>query len=397
MTTPRWALCAAVTEEMLNDLAALAVGDGVALEQIETDVALPAMGDVRLRVGLTVTGGTFDLRADDGGRARVVVTASGEVAVDAVDFEGDTAPAVPVLPSVPVPIPVRVEALVDPVVELRDDLTVQVGLAIEGGELVGVGVDSDAPAPDGVDPDTWGPMAMMVDMLFTSMGEQLWAALGEHVGVVGRVVDADVGGVLADLGVATGRGDVRIATGLMTVGLPGTSEVVGRAVPVPVAGKRVAVSLARSGVDRVAALLLALAAGDRPLPFEMQVDLGDQRVEGTLRQTRLLSERIPDLRLALRTQIRPRLVGGRLELSLRAAWVEVPEVFPSFGLTAVINDMSRRVGSLASYAPLSMRLPAVIDVPLGVGEPGGGSESIGIRIDDLHIAGDGIGLVAGPA
>ncbi|RUP36120.1 MAG: hypothetical protein EKK60_15840, partial [Gordonia sp. (in: high G+C Gram-positive bacteria)] len=69
----RWALCAAVTEEMLNDLMVFAVGEGVSLDPVTTDVALPAMGDVRLKVVLTVTGGTFDLRADDGGRARVVV------------------------------------------------------------------------------------------------------------------------------------------------------------------------------------------------------------------------------------------------------------------------------------------------------------------------------------
>lgn len=397
MTSSTWALCAAVTEEMLNDLAILAVGDGVTLDQVETDVALPGMGDVRLRLTLTVTSGTFDLRADDNGRARVVIHASGDVAVEALGFEGSSAPAATMLPSGPVPIPVRVEALVDPVVEVRDDLTVEVGLAVRGGELVGVTVDGDAPAPDGVDADAWVGMSQMVNMLFSTMGEQLWAGLGEHVGVVGDELPAEVGAVLADLGVAPGRADVRIATGLMTLGLPARDDVVGHAPPVPVAGKRLALSLAGSGVDTVASRLLALVVGNRPLPFEIDVELGDQRVQGRLRQTRLLSERIPDLRLALRTDLRPRLVGGRLEVSLRAAWVEVPELFPTFGLTGLINDLSHRMGGFASLAPLRLRFPSVIQVPIGGGRPGNAPETIGIEVDDLLVTRDGVGIVAGLA
>lgn len=396
MTSTKWALCAAVTEEMLNELAALAVGEGVTLDQVETDVALPGMGDVRLRVTLTVKGGRFHLNADDGGRARVVVSAAGDVAVDALGFEGSTAPAAPMLPSAPAPIPILVEALVDPVVELHDDLTMTVGLAVEGGELVGVTVDADAPVPDGVDPDAWLPMTQMMNMLFSTMGEQLWAGLGEHVGVVGSDLGAEVGEVLADLGVATGRAEARIATGLMTIGMAAAPDVVGRATPEPVGGRRLAVSLARSGVDKVAELLLTTVAGDRPLPFEIQVDLADQQVRSTLRQTRVLSDRVPDLRLALRTDLRPRLTGGRLEMSVRAVWVEWPELLPTFGLTGAINELNRRVGGLLSFAPLRMRFPSVIRVPLG-GDADGGSDAVGLRIDDLRVSAEGVGVVAGLA
>jgi len=397
MTSTKWALCAAVTEEMLNDLAVLAVGEGVTLEQVETDVALPAMGDVRLRVTLTVNGGTFNLRSSDGGRARVVVTATGEVVVEALGFEGSTAPAVPMLPSEPIPIPIRAEALVDPVVELRSDHTVQVGLALEGSELIGVSVDTDAPPPEGVDPATWMPMTQIVNMLFSGMGDQLWSTLGEQVGVVGADLGASVGDALVDLGALTGRADVRITSGLMTIGLAAAPDVEGRATPLPVAGKRVALSLTRSGVDHVATLLLAMVAGDRPLPFEIQLDLGDRRVQSTLRQTRLLSERIPDLRLALRSDLRPRLTGGRLEVALHAAWVELPEPFPTFGITDVINGMNRRIGGLAAFAPLRMRFPAVIHIPIGGEMPGETPDVLGVEIDDLHVGADGIGVVVGLA
>ena len=390
----KWAVCAAVTQEMLNDLVLFAVGAGVPLDPVETDVALPALGDVRLKVALTITGGTFDLRADDGGRVRVVVSASGEVEAKALGFDGD---ASSILPSGPVPIPVRVEALVDPVLELRDDFTMQVGLAVQGGELIGVTVDADAPAPEGMDPSTWAPMTQMVNMLFMSLGTQLWAGLGEHVGVVGTEVGADVGAILADLGVAVGRAEVHVASGLLTVGLPATDDVVGRAAPVPVSGKRVALSLADSGVHRLAALLIPLALGPAPMPFEIEVNLGDQTVKGTVRQTRILSESIPDLRLSLRTDIRPRLVGGRLELSLQAAWVELPALGGLAAFTGLINDVSRRVGGLASLAPLQLKFPAVIQVPIGTSQPDGTPDTIGIAVDDLRVTGDGLGVVAGLA
>ena len=96
----KWAVCAAVTQEMLNDLVLFAVGAGVPLEPVETDVALPAMGDVRLKVALTITGGTFDLRADDGGRVRVVVTASGSVSFTGTGYSPGRTVAVLTSPGV---------------------------------------------------------------------------------------------------------------------------------------------------------------------------------------------------------------------------------------------------------------------------------------------------------
>ena len=51
----RWAICASVTDELLNDLALMGVGDGVAMEAVEQEINMPAMGEVRLRLALTVT------------------------------------------------------------------------------------------------------------------------------------------------------------------------------------------------------------------------------------------------------------------------------------------------------------------------------------------------------
>ena len=381
----RWALCASLTQELLNDLVGFAMGDGVALDPLAQQIALPALGEVELRLALTITGGRFDLRADDRGRARVVITADGDVSVRSTDYEGDSMDSGPLgFPAPPAPIPVRVEALVDPYLELRDDHTISVGLDLVRAELVSLGVDRDAPVPDDVDPTVWTGVTQMTDMMFGSMGDGLFASLGEHVGAVGMDLGPDIGMVLGDLGVAHGRADARVSSGLLSFGLRARDEVQGRAEPVPVAGKGLGVSLARSGVDHLTTKLLERAVGGLPLPFELEVDLGEQQVGGTLRQTRLLSDRFPDLRGAVRTEVRPRLVRGRLELTVQAAWMELPSFVPSF-----VNDLSRRVGGLLSLAPLRFRFPSTVPVPIIPGS----TDTLPVRVDDLRVTVDGAGAV----
>ncbi len=387
MTPPaprRWAMCASVTQDLLNDLVLVAVGEGVPIEPLEQQLVLPGMGEVLLTLGLTITGGRLDLRSDDGGRARAIVTADGDVAARAADMEGDVDATPFGMPSSPAPIPVRVEALVDPVLEVHEDLTVTVGLDLVGAELVSVSVDPDAPTPEGVDPDAWTAVTQMTNLLFGSMGGGLFASLGEHVGTIGTDLPADVGAVLADLGVAAGRADTSVSSGLLSFGLRAREGVVGRAEPVPVAGKRVGMALAGSVVDKVAQLLLALALDGLPMPFELEVDLGEQQVGGRLRQTRILSERFPDLRAAVRTEVRTRLVRGRLELTVQAAWLEMPSIVPSF-----VNDLSRRVGGVAAWAPLRLRFPSTLQLPLVPGT----DDTLPVRVDDLRVTADGVGVV----
>ncbi|MFM7063039.1 MAG: hypothetical protein ACKO04_06065 [Actinomycetes bacterium] len=384
----RLAACASVTEEMLNLLALFGIGEGVPLDPVETNVTLPGMGEVRLGLALTVTGAAFDLRADDGGRARVVVRAMGDVSVRSSDMEGDTTTAAAAggLPVPQVPIPVRVEALVDPFMELRTDRTVAVGLDLETGEMVSLAVDPDVPAPEGMADGAWAGLVQMAGMMFSMMGDGLFDTLGQHVGKISAELPADVGTMMAGLGVAEGPAAVRVSSGLMSFSLPATDEVVGTAEPVPVAGTRVGLGLASSGVDHLARELLARAVGDLPLPFALEVDLGEQQVGAALRQTRLISERFPDLRSAVRTEVRPRLVGGRLELSVRAAWLELPPFLPG-----LVNQLSRRLGGLASLAPLNLRFPATVQAPLVPGS----DDTVPIVVDDLRVTADGVGIVLG--
>jgi hypothetical protein len=381
----RPAVVVSVTEDLLNDLVSRSLDDGVSLSPLTQRITLPAMGEVDLGLGLRVTGGRFRLQQSDGGRARVVVTADGEVSLHTTDYEGDEIDTPPLgLPVPPGAIPVRVEALVDPYLELRGDHTVSVGLDLAGAELVSLTVDTDVPPPGGVAPEAWLPITQMTQMMFGSMGDGLFAALGEHVGAVGMDLGPDIGILLHDLGVDRGRAETRVGSGLLSFALPAHESVEGRADPVPVAGRAIGVSLARSGVDRLSRTLLERAAGGLPLPFELEVDLGEQRIGGTLRQTRLLSERFPDLRSSVRTDIRPRLVDGRLELALQAAWLQLPELVPGF-----VNDLSRRLGGLASLAPLRFRFPAAFEVPLVPGS----DDTVAVRVDDLRVTGEGAGIV----
>jgi hypothetical protein len=176
---------------------------------------------------------------------------------------------------------------------------------------------------------------------------------------------------------------VSVGSGTVTVSLPGDDELDGHALPVPVAGTRLGLGLANSVVDRLAQLLVLRAAGDLPVPFELEVDLGEQQIAGRLRQTRVLPEFLPDLRSSLRTEVRTRLVRGRLELAVQAAWVELPPALPS-----LFNQISRRLGGLVALAPMKVRFPATIDVPLPDGDA-----TLPIRIDDLRVTGDGLGVV----
>ena len=257
----RWALCGSFTEELLNDLIEVTVGDGVSLEPLDTSVALPAMGEVDVRLALTITGGRFDLRADDDGRCRIVVTANGDVSTRSVAYDVgpvDEHAGPSGMPAPPAPIPVRVEALVRPFVEIRSHDEVAVGLDLSDAELISLGVDPDAPDPPGVDPTAWAGVLNMFSMMFGVLGSGLFDSLGEHVGSAGLELDPSVGRTLEQLGVRPGRAEVSVASGLVTVGLPADDAVEGRAWPVPVAGSRVGIGAASSVVDA------AHAAAGRP-------------------------------------------------------------------------------------------------------------------------------------
>lgn len=380
----RWAIWAAVTEDLLNDIVSMALDEGVSLDEVEQQITLPAMGEVTLGLDLTVTGASFECRSEDAGRARVTVSGLGDVSVRASGYEGDRLSGESMgMPTPVAPLPVRLVALCDPYARVNEDHSVSFGLELRGAELVSVDVDHDAPAPEGVEPDAWSGTLQMTSMMFSSVGVELFAGLGEAVGSVGVDLGSDVGTVLVDLGVDLGEGDAQVSSGIVSIGLPATPRVRGRAEPVPISGHRAAVSLATSGVDHMATQLLETALGDIPSPIELDVDLEDRRVAAMLRQPRVVSDRFPDLRSSMHTDVSVQLRGGRIEISLVSAWLELPSLVPSF-----VNDFSRRLGELWSMAPIRFRLPKRLEVPLG----GSGGTTLAVNVDDLRVDPSGVGV-----
>jgi hypothetical protein len=380
----RWVIWAAVTEDLLNDMVAMAVSEGVSLEPVEQQINLPAMGEVTLGLALTVTGVRFECRGDDKGRARVTVSGLGDVSMRGSDYDGDRVSGESMgMPAPPAPLPVHLVALCDPYVRVNDDHSVSFGLALRGAELLSLDVDRDADVPDGVDPEAWTAMLQMTSMMFGSVGAELFAGLGEAVGTVGLDLGSDVGSVLVDLGVDLGDGDAHVSSGMISIGLPATDRVRGRAIPVPISGHRAALSLATSGVDHMATQLLDSALGEVPLPVELDIDLEDRRVAAAFRQPRLVSDRFPDIRSKVHTDVSVRLRGGRIEVSLASAWVELPALVPSF-----VNSFSRRLGELWSMTPIRYRLPKRLEFPLG----GSGGTNLGVNVDDLRVDSSGVGV-----
>ncbi|MEZ5311860.1 MAG: hypothetical protein R2735_14970 [Microthrixaceae bacterium] len=388
------AMVASLTQEMVNDLLPFLVGVGIPVDPLDTTISLPGMGDIEVTLGLTVTGVNAVLDSANGGRIKVIVAGAGEVSTRTVDYAGDAvsaeSPAVSpilsaasaMLPSAP--IPVIGEALVQPFMYLKPNGQIIVGLDLNQAEFISIATDPNASVPEGVEPAGWPGMLAMFGVLLGGIGGDLFAALSEHVGEAMVELDEEVGSVFVKLGGRPGPIALSVSSGLVTISFPADSSVKGAALPVPIAGKRIGVGLATSVVDHVAHIALERAAGELPLPFELKVSLDEQSVGGQIKNSRIFPESLPDLRGALRTEVRTRLLRGQLELSVQSAWIEMPSIVPSF-----VNQISKRLGGLVALAPFKVKFPALIPVPLP-----DGAGSLDVRIDDLRVTADGIGLVA---
>lgn len=382
--SPPMAVVFSVTEEMLNGLLPFLIGEGIAIDPMDTTVSLPGMGDVEGTMGMTVTGVRADLDPSYGQKVKVTIHADGEVGTRISGYGGDQVASAPGLTLPDARIPVIGEALVEPFIHLEASGRITIGIDLSTAEFLSIKADQDAPAPESVDAGAWPGMLAMFSMLLGTIGSDLFDALSEHVGDAMVQLDEELGSVFVQLGGDPGPLAISVADGLVTIGLPAAPWVVGRAVPVPIAGQRVGVGLASSVVDGIAQIALIRSVGGQSLPFELEVLLDEQAVGGRLMNTRLLPESFPDLRGALRTEVRTRLLRGQLELSVQSAWLEMPKIVPSF-----VNRISRRLGGLISLSPFKVKFPAIIQAPLP-----DDAGSLPVKLDDLRVTSDGVGLVA---
>ena len=363
-----WALSAVVSEEFLNTLARNGIGDGIEAAELRQQFNLPLLGSIDLSIGMVIVEVSFQMLEEHGDRLLATIRATG-----AVTFHGDT-----LIPPLPGLARVRGDVLVRPRVELHPDGRFIAILDLAGSELVGMTFEGI----DGIEADAEA-QAMMGQMLFAAVGGELFEGLADQMGSVGLELEPEQGHVFRELGVHPAPADIEVHQGAMTVGLPAVPGLEGRADAERVSGHRVGVGVAAGALSALANRLAADAIGT-PLPFEFDVIARDDRVGARVRNQRLVdSPYLPDLRPGFRSTVRPRLVGGNLELSLREAWVELPLV------PAAVNRLNRFFVGVASLAPLNVSIPAHTTIPVRPDS----DATLAMSIVGLEVERDGVAFV----
>ena len=77
----KYAFSITLAEEFLNEMSRSGIGDGFSAAEVVHTLELPMMGPMELKVGLTITEVTFQMREEDQGRLHATVRAEGAVQV----------------------------------------------------------------------------------------------------------------------------------------------------------------------------------------------------------------------------------------------------------------------------------------------------------------------------
>lgn len=363
----KYAFSITLAEEFLNEMSRSGIGDGFSAAEVVHTLELPMMGPMELKVGLTITEVTFQMREEDQGRLHATVRAEG---------------AVQVLGEVPMqPLPgaahLRAEVLVAPHVELREDGSFAAVLDLVNCEMLSVTLERIA----GVE-TTSIMQEQLGQLLISTIGGDLFQGLAAAMDTVGLELDSAVGSLLHMLGCSVGVANLEVLDGHLLLGIHGVDDLDGHARHVSGTGEAVSVTVA-SGVFPPLFQLLASGALGVDLPFEADFRSEHKQLSGRIRNTRLVEHPlIPDLRPGLHYSVVPRLRGEFLELVATEVWVELPFV------PAPINRLSRLLGGAASLAPLKVRVPSTMTIPL---HPELGTSMV-VRISRVATVAEGITL-----
>ena len=148
-------------------------------------------------------------------------------------------------------------------------------------------------------------------------------------------------------------------------------------------GDRVVTASYGSGEVRVFARTAARLEG-LPVPFELDLGVVGERLQGRFRNTRLVGARLPDLRAAMAWEVRPRLRGDTIEVDLEAAWLELPDLVP-----LPINRWARQVESMVGLLPIRVTVPARAELPRSEH----GEDDVSVRVESLELRDEQIDLV----
>ncbi len=232
------ALVVSASEELLNDLVLFAIGGGVELEPLETAVAMPGMGETDVRLALTVTGGTMQLSAEDEGLARVVVTATGDVSPEpsrSAPHPRRSRPAVSACRRHRLPSRCASRRWCAPRSNCARTTPCRSGSTCPTPRLVSLAVDDQAPVPEGLDPASWQGILSVFSMV-----SACWAR-GCSTRWVNTSAPPDWSfpprwvTSWSSWALPPVPASVSVGSGTLTVTMAAAADVVGHALPVPIA------------------------------------------------------------------------------------------------------------------------------------------------------------------
>lgn len=352
---PRYVAALTVPEGFLDALAVRGIGEGVQAPSVRHTFSMPMIGTMEVSIHATIIGTSFTLTPQNEGRMHATITALGDIEWhNDIDEEGVTSDTE--VSDTDEPVRVVGEVLVRPTGVHGPGHRFTAGLDVDGAQLVSLRIEDTSSQ---IDEDVARAHAQMNEMVLATMGEDLFELLRAKMEDVSVTVEGPVAEVLGELGIDEGHADIEICDGYLLVGLTTTDDMGGGVTAVPAEGTSVGVGIATAGLAGLVSRLGEQALGDVPMPFDIDLDFDRERIEGRVRNSRLFSDRLPDLRPGLRYTVRPSLVNGHLEMRVEEAWLDLPTAFPQ-GL----NRLNRRIGAMVGRLPLTFRLPSSATVPV---------------------------------
>ncbi len=363
-----------IPEGFLNELARLAVGDGVDGPTVLHDFNLPVMGSVVTELDVSIIGVSFLMRASDGGdRLHASVRARGHVGFP--EMPGGVPDERPSLV-------VRGDMLVRPLVHV-DAHGIHVGLDVATAELEQMVIETESAEPE--DDAVLQAQAQMSEMVVGMMGDDAFEILRGEMEQVALNLGPELARLVLGLGVEPGDGDAVVEDGALVMALRRQEDHEGTPMGVLASdAERATASIASEALAPAVLQLVAARLEGLPVPFELDLGVVGERLQGRVRNTRLVGAGLPDLRAAMAWEVRPRLRGEAIEIDLEAAWLELPDLVP-----LPINRWARQVGSMVGLLPIRMTVPARAELPRSEH----GEDDVSIRVESLELHDEQVDLV----
>jgi hypothetical protein len=227
--------------------------------------------------------------------------------------------------------------------------------------------------------------AQMSEMVVGMMGDDAFEILRGEMEQVALNLGPELARLVLGLGVEPGDGDAVVEDGALVMALRRQKDHEGTPMGALASdAERATVSIASDALAPAVLELVAARLEGLPVPFELDLGVVGERLQGRVRNTRLVGAGLPDLRAAMAWEVRPRLRGDAIEIDLEAAWLELPELVP-----LPINRWARQVGSMVGLLPIRMTVPARVELPRSEH----GEDDVSVRVESLELRDEQVDLV----